>query len=41
LSHILITSAHTGSQLNAAALVSSGVLRVCKEMNVERSPARQ
>jgi hypothetical protein len=41
LSHMLITSAHTGSQPNAAALVSSSVLRVCKEMNVECSPARQ
>jgi hypothetical protein len=41
LSHMLITSAHTGSQPNAAALVSDSVLRVCREMNVECSPARQ
>jgi hypothetical protein len=41
LSHMLITSAHTGSQPNAAALVSDSVLRVCREMKVECSPARQ
>lgn len=41
LSHILITSAHAGSQPNAAALVSDSVLRVCAEMKVECSRARQ
>jgi hypothetical protein len=41
LSHMLITSAHSGSQPNAAALVSDSVLRVCREMNVECSRARQ
>jgi uncharacterized protein YjiK len=40
LSHMLITSAHSGSQPNAAALVSDSVLRVCREMNVECSRAR-
>ncbi len=40
LSHLLITSAHSGTQPNAAALVMDSVLRVCKEMNVECSPAR-
>jgi len=41
LSHMLITSAHAGSQPNAAALVSDAVLRVCKSMQVTCSPARQ
>lgn len=41
LSHMLITSAHAGSQPNAAALVSDAVLRVCKSMQVSCSPARQ
>jgi hypothetical protein len=41
LSHMLITSAHAGAQPNAAALVSDSVLRVCREMNVACSPARQ
>lgn len=41
LSHMLITSAHSGSQPNAAALVSDSVLRVCREMSVECSRARQ
>ena len=41
LSHILVSSAHTGQQPNAAALVSDSVLRVCKEMNVECSRATQ
>ena len=41
LSQMLITSAHTGAQSNAAALVSNSVLRVCQEMNVECSRARQ
>jgi hypothetical protein len=40
LSHMLITSAHAGSQPNAAALVSDSVLRVCSEMKVECSRAR-
>jgi hypothetical protein len=41
LSHLLVTSAHSGQQPNAAALVSDSVLRVCKEMNVECSKAAQ
>jgi hypothetical protein len=41
LTHLLITSAHTGSQANAATLVMNSVLRVCKEMNVECTPAKQ
>lgn len=41
LSQILVTSAHTGSQPNAAALVSDGILRVCREMNVECSRGQQ
>lgn len=41
LSHMLITSAHAGSQPNAAALVSDSVLRVCAEMKVACSRARQ
>ena len=40
LSHLLITSAHNGAQPNAAALVSDSVLRVCREMSVECSPAK-
>ncbi len=35
LTHLLISSAHTGNQQNAAALVLNSVLRVCKDMNVE------
>jgi hypothetical protein len=31
---MLITSAHTGSDPDAAALVLNSVLRVCREMNV-------
>jgi hypothetical protein len=34
LTHMLITSAHTGSEPDAAALVLNSVLRVCREMNV-------
>ena len=41
VSHLLVTSAHAGSQPNAAALVMESVLRVCKEMNVECAPAKQ
>jgi hypothetical protein len=35
LTQLLISSAHTGNQQNAAALVLNSVLRVCKDMNVE------
>ena len=35
LTHLLVTSAHTGSQPAAAATVTDSVLRVCKDMNVE------
>jgi len=41
LSHLLVSSAHTGSQPNAATLVSDSVLRVCAEMNVVCSRAQQ
>ena len=41
LTHMMITSAHTGSQPDAAAMVLNAVLRVCKDMNVECSQARQ
>ena len=41
LSHLLVTSAHSGTQPNAAALVSDSVLRVCQEMHVECSKAAQ
>jgi hypothetical protein len=41
LTHLLISSAHTGNQPNAAELVLNGILRVCKDMNVECSQARQ
>lgn len=41
LSHLLISSAHTGTEPDAAALVLNGVLRACKELNVECSQARQ
>ena len=41
LTHMLITSVHTGGQPNAADLVMGSVLRVCKEMNVECSQAKQ
>jgi hypothetical protein len=41
LTHMMISSAHTGNQPNAAALVMNAVLRVCKDMSVECSQARQ
>jgi hypothetical protein len=41
LSHLLVSSAHSGSQPDAVALVSENVLRVCREMNVECSRADQ
>jgi hypothetical protein len=41
ITHMLISSAHTGSQPNAAELVLNAVLRVCKDMNVECSQAKQ
>ena len=34
LSQLLISSAHTGSQPNAAELVVDSVLRVCTELKV-------
>ena len=37
---MMISSAHVGSQPNAAALVPNAVLRVCKDMNVECSQGR-
>jgi hypothetical protein len=41
LTHMLISSAHTGNQPDAAALVLNSVLRVCSEMKVECSRAGQ
>lgn len=41
LSHLLVSSAHTGPDSNAATMVSDSILRVCKEMNVECSRATQ
>lgn len=41
LTHMLISSAHQGSQPDAAALVLNSVLRVCTEMKVECSRAQQ
>jgi hypothetical protein len=41
LTHLLISSAHTGDQQNAAELVLNSVLRVCKDMNVECSQTKQ
>jgi len=41
LTHMLISSAHTGTQPDASALVLNAVLRVCKDMNVECSQAAQ
>jgi hypothetical protein len=35
LTHMMISSAHTGSQPDASALVLNAVLRVCKDMSVE------
>jgi len=41
LSHLLVSSAHSGSQPNAAVLVSDSILRVCTEMKVVCSRAQQ
>ena len=41
VTHLLVTSAHSGSQPNAAALVMDSVLRVCREMKVDCAPAKQ
>ena len=41
LTHMMISSAHTGTQQDAAAMILNSVLRVCKEMNVECSQAKQ
>ncbi len=40
LTHMMISSAHSGTQADAAALVMNSVLRVCAEMKVECSTAR-
>jgi hypothetical protein len=40
LSHIMISSAHSGTQQNAAALILERVLKLCAEMNVECSRAQ-
>ena len=39
LTHMMISSAHTGTQPDASALVLNAVLRVCRDMNVECSQA--
>jgi hypothetical protein len=39
LSHILISSAHTGTQQNAAAMILERILKLCADMNVECSRA--
>lgn len=41
LTHMMISSAHTGTQPDASVLVLNAVLRVCKDMNVECSQAAQ
>ena len=41
LSHILVSSAHTGPQPDAAALITQNILRVCQELKVECSRATQ
>jgi hypothetical protein len=40
LTHMLISSAHTGNQPNASEMVLNAVLRVCKDMNVECSQGK-
>jgi len=40
LSHIMISSAHSGSEPNAAATIQGNILRICKAMNVECSAAK-
>ncbi|MFO1414447.1 MAG: hypothetical protein U1F10_11215 [Burkholderiales bacterium] len=39
LTHMMISSAHSAGQQDASALVLNAVLRVCREMNVDCSPA--
>jgi len=41
VSHLLVSSAHSGTQSDAAKLVADSVLRVCTEMNVVCSRAQQ
>ena len=40
LSQLMITSAHSGTQQNAAAMILERVLKLCAEMNVECSRAQ-
>ena len=40
VTHLLISSAHTGNQPDASELVLNAVLRVCKDMNVECSQGK-
>ncbi len=40
LSHIMISSAHSGNQQNAAAIILERVLKLCADMNVECSSAQ-
>jgi hypothetical protein len=40
LTHMMISSAHTGNQPDASALVMNAVLRVCKDMSVECSQSK-
>lgn len=39
LTHMMISSAHNGTEPDASALVLNAVLRVCKDMSVECSQA--
>ena len=41
VSNILVSSAHSGSQPDATALVTNSILRVCNEMHVECARAQQ
>ena len=40
LSQLMITSAHSGNQQNASAMILERVLKLCAEMNVECSRAQ-
>ena len=41
VTHMMISSAHSGNQPNAAGLVLNALLRVCRDMSVECSQAGQ
>ena len=40
LSHIMISSAHSGSQQNAANTILERILKLCADMNVQCSRAQ-